>query len=326
MKKLILSVAMLCVTGTLLAQTSAYEHLPRAESASVETAASVAPCDDCSISQVATRTYTGEENNSDIHQTGSMNSANAFQLGTGNHSLITQEGDDVYLGEGGTLNSAVVYQEGMHNYSDISQLGDNNMGQVIQMGEDNYASQVVGAGWAENNDAYVYQDGTGNASSQSQFYDNNEALISQNGDNNDAIQYQSSNLDQGAGSFASIIQSGDDNAAEETQAGSNNYAFVDQQGDRNISKGDQVSDSSMGSYWTNNYRVLQVGDDNMSCSTQTTTDRYQYNYVSQLGNSNKAVVDQTATAGGSYVANYSFITQNGSMNTACVQQNNTAAN
>lgn len=322
MKKLFLSIALLCATGIIFAQTTSYEHWPRAEAANKTAAPDKANCDDCSVEQVATMYYVGDENASDIHQRGNDNKANVFQVGIGNYSMINQDGADNFLGTGGTNNKAMVYQSGIHNYSDINQMGDYNIGKVIQIGNNNYASQVVGVGWAENNMAYVNQQGNGNASSQSQYYDNNEAIIDQDGNDNDAIQYQSSNLNQGTGSFASIIQNGNENAAKETQNGAGNHAFVNQQGNNNIVKGDQVSDASNSFAWTNNYRILQVGNENMACSTQSTTDRYQYNYVYQFGNANKSVVNQTALAGGSYVANYSFTTQLGNNNLACVEQIN----
>lgn len=319
MKKLLLTVALLFATSLLFAQVNEV-HNPLSGNVALTPAPAKALCDGCLVPQIARQFHPGLENVSDVHQRGIDNIANVLQLGLGNYSMINQDGDDAN-GMGGLLNVATVYQAGDHNYSDIDQKGDKNNGKVIQMGDLNYASQVVGVGFAEDNIAYVNQDGTSNASSQTQLYDNNEARIEQDGTNNEATQYQSSGPnDQASGSYASIIQNGSDNKVSQRQIGSLNDAQTEQRGNRNSS----VEVQNAGSYaflgLTNTSRVLQVGDDNTNCLTQTEgTTGWNYNYVYQFGNFNHATVNQTANSLGSNM-NDSAISQLGNGNTACVEQ------
>lgn len=309
MKKLILSVAMLCATALLFAQQ------PQSPN-----------CIDCEIDQVIPATIgSGSwDNISDLDQRGYMNMAHVLQEGAGNYSKIDQDGAN--FGDGGHENNAYVSQQGFNNHSDIDHNGDRNTGNVNQIGWRNYTKQVVGVGFAEDNMASSTQAGRANVAYQSQYYDNNTATISQMGrlpntwgNRNYAEQYQNSGSDGAAGNTAEIAQRGDDNAAQQTQNGSNNNAYAFQSGYSNTSVENQTSVS--GGLAMNDSDVMQYGTSNKACINQDAIGADNLSYVYQSGYMNTALVDQTtsATAIGN---NNSNVNQVGRMNGACVTQYN----
>lgn len=76
---------------------------------------------------------TGNENVSEIFQSGDDNFGAALQFGTGNASRIMQTGN---------LNYAQAYQSGMGNSSAIYQTGNGFRSTVVQMGNGNRALSV----------------------------------------------------------------------------------------------------------------------------------------------------------------------------------------
>ncbi|MFD1293816.1 hypothetical protein ACFQ5N_08220 [Lutibacter holmesii] len=332
MKKLILSVAMLCVTGIFYAQTTFSTNNPFysssgqwASEVSAQAAPDESPCVDCEVDQIVRMTYNpyDTENMSLINQTGDRNDANVFQTGQVNYSAVNQDGYSGLIE--GFDNDANVYQEGDRNYSDVGQHGEFNQGDVIQIGNDNYSMQNVGTGWAEYNSAYVRQEGDGNASSQTQWYDGNDAKIEQLTDNNEATQIQTSTNTHmaGTGNSASIWQyGGDDNVAFQEQTGTKNSAFSEQNGMGNTSKSTQsgIGNSGDGIY-SNFARTLQIGDNNLACVDQDGGMLgANGSWIYQLGNDNKAGVSQETSASG--WGNLSYISQYGNSNTASVTQIN----
>jgi len=313
MKKVILSVAMLCATSMLFAQ-----GLPQAPN-----------CIDCDINPVLpTQIGSGSNDNvSDVDQRGVLNIAHVLQEGAGNYSKIDQDG--MNFGNGGHGNKAYVSQQGFSNHSDIDHNGDNNTGDVNQIGWSNYTKQVVGVGYAENNMASSSQEGELNVAYQNQYFDNNTATIIQRsrtsspwlseGKRNYAKQYQNSGSNGAAGSVAMIEQRGNDNKAEQTQNGSNNDADTFQNGFMNMSVENQTSVS--GGTVSNTSDVDQFGRNNKACVNQDAIGANNMSEIVQRGTWNTALVDQTATAT-AMGDNNSFVNQTGRANSACVTQYN----
>ena len=307
-KQILLGAALLFAAGSLFAQG----------------------CEDCEIDQLPTGPRGAAVNTSDVNQVGFYQTADVFQDGTGNYSMIDQNGSNGTVAFGGNTNFAMVSQHGTSNHSLIDQNGDFNRGYVTQMGTSNFASQIVGVGWAENNYASSMQNGVGNTSFQTQYYDNNNATISQNNwgwesfGSNYAEQNQNSGANHVIGSNAHIVQTGGGQQGLQNQDGSMNYAMLNQNGSNSISVEDQTSDA--GGYSSNSSYVTQIGDLQLSCVTQDASD-YGHNSSSVYQNLwnynslNEAFVNQTASGVG---VNLSSINQYGYQNEACVTQNATS--
>ncbi|OAD43426.1 hypothetical protein [Polaribacter atrinae] len=315
MKKLVI-MAMCLATGALFAQT------PQAN------------CDDCSFSQINSGPRGAVDNTSDITQKGILNTANAYQIGNGNYSIIDQDGKNMGVGNGGDSNNSRVYQEGVRNHSDVKQDGDRNIGVVEQRGYENFAKQDVGVGYSEDNVTSAFQTGTLNTSFQKQRYDNNTATVTQVGTGllglgaNYAEQDQSSMANGVAGSVAEIDQTGTFNEAKQVQRGSNNDAYSLQNGIGNTSAEDQTSVA--GSTYSNTSTVDQtfVGTpwlgSNLACVTQASVAGSNTSAITQTNVAginawtpgNSAIVNQTANLS----SNMSTIMQSGGANQACVEQ------
>ncbi len=150
----------------------------------------------------ATNTQSGQNNSSDIVQSGVSTSVGVNQIGDANISFVTQ-GD-----LGGDFNNGSVLQNGDGNQSGLFQSSDQNTGNISQIGDSNFAGVQQG---------FVGGAATGG--------NRNSGTITQNGNRNRSSIFQNDTL-AGELNIAVTNQLGDDAVSTIIQDGTSNQAFV----------------------------------------------------------------------------------------------------
>jgi len=305
-----------------------------------------------------------QSNNATVDQNGNGNDAEVEQTGTLNNADINQgfegqgqNGADATISQSGVNNDAIINQRAWNNRGNehsIEQIGTtnsakvdayngDNVGTILQNGDDNDALMQHGA--AKEGDGNIEQNGDensallrqysgfGNSASIIQGVSNyssnvNIANLKQIGNNNDAKFH----LTWGDVNEVIIFQEGDNNYSEYTvKYGDGNNVTVNVLGDNNRSRfnvnaawGSTSSDNSLdiqktgdGNYLSgklegdmNEVNVIQNGNNNRIGTSWYTTDG-----INIAGNSNLVNVSQFSDS------NSAFVNVSGDTNTATISQN-----
>ncbi|AUC82230.1 curlin [Lacinutrix sp. Bg11-31] len=273
----------------------------------------------------------GVENAADVRQLGSGNQSTTRQEGDQNEAVTRQGmkdggisgGNKAYINHGtaenGELNYAMVEQDGQGNSSKTVQSYDNNEARTVQEGDGNMSG--------------IRQKSGPNGSL------GNSALAEQYGNMNATKIYQ-----DGHSQTAASLQVGNSNKANQTQLGNGNWAKVNQGGDTsgpidNLGSVQADMDGYLNSFADPTYtngsdntgngskaglaKQYQSGDGNSAYSGQWGDDGEDSNYSeqSQIGDDNRAYVNQNAYGPSNGGANYGRQDQAGNGNFAVLGQN-----
>ena len=288
------------------------------------------------MAQTATIDQSGGNSNTgyvEQSNAGSASTATITQIGSenkaGNPGTVGGDGRELSATAGGILQSSST-----NVTADVNQTGKNNTGMVKQQSvttgtatilqnSDYGNSAAITQADSSNVTARVYQNESGNYSNtavinQTVVSSNALAEVVQGGNGQKAYinqtgvttgeaktwQHGSGNtvtVNQGTGSnlYGYVYQSGNTNEATLTQGGSNNYAQygpgygIWQAGDRNDSKISQFG--TWGNVWTS-----QIGNDNKATIEQlasATGGDWNSAHITQTNNFNEALIHQEAGSG-----------------------------
>ncbi|MFT5889963.1 MAG: hypothetical protein ACI9Y7_000051 [Dokdonia sp.] len=334
MKKLILSVAALCICAVTMGQDTGAQK-----------AVQVAQIPGSAVgANTGESIQNGSNNAVQVRQAGTEQSALTNQDGTGNLARLMQTGNvNGNQSLSGQLNLAEVDQDGANNESTTAQQGDfnnaytrqNNDGGDQSLG--NRAQIMQGTGQqAENNDAAIEQDGQDNSAYTLQTYDNSDAWTIQNGVGNTSEIDQNAGPENSQGQFAVVTQNGENNESRVNQdnaAGSDarNVAYTTQAGSNNSAEQIQSAEGSNG-----NLAVISQGPSNQIFQAPLPEQIY-FNTVAldpsisasgnNIGDSDNGVAFQQQNGDGNQAFLGQYATTNDSNNGAQVQDgdNNAAA-
>jgi len=203
----------------------------------------------------------GQNNVSNVEQSGDSNVGWVGQSGLSNAATVTQVGDENVI-DGHNSDGRLIWQVGNSNQANLEVYGNRNSNYIMQKdGENNTASIVIGSGG-------VLPSSHSNLVNGNVPANDNHSTYEQYGSNNSGLTEI-----QGNGNLSDINQSADYNDAYVQQVGDNNWLYTVSTGDNNnidIFQGISNNQSHVyqigGEY--NTAELSQEGDNHVSMQRQ----------------------------------------------------------